>query len=117
MNSIILEVCNGERIFIDGQGYSREDFDNLSVDDLCKIRDRMFFKLQSEFSERKDALYNTFKPYIRKADIRKEKEKEVDKRALALMIRRMPQEDVIAVFTIYFDEILNKKNGDNEKNE
>lgn len=115
MNSIIIEVCNGEQIFIDGQGYSREDFDNLSVDDLRKIRDRMFLKLQDEFSERKDALYNAFKPYIRKADIRKEK--EVDKRALALMIRRMPQEDVIAVFTIYFDEILNKKNGDDSKNE
>lgn len=115
MNSIIIEVCNGEQIFIGGEGYSREDFDNLSVDDLCKIRDRMFLKLQDEFSEREAAVYNAFEPYIEKAGIRENKEAE--KRALAHVIRRMPQEDVIAVFTIYFDEILNKKNGDNEKNE
>lgn len=115
MNSIIIEVCNGERIFIGGQGYSREDFDNLSVDDLCKIRDKMFLKLQEEFSEREGAVYGAFEPYIEKAGIREEK--EAGKRALAQMIRRMPQEDVIAVFTIYFDEILNKKNGDNDKNE
>lgn len=115
MNEYIIEVCNGERIYIGGQGYSREDFDNLSVDDLCKIRNKMFLKLQDEFSERKDAVYDAFEPYIEKAGIREEKEAE--KRALALMIRRMPQEDVIAVFTIYFDEILNKKNGDNDKNE
>lgn len=115
MNEYIITGINGEVVVVDGKRYSSEEFDNLSVDDLCKIRDKMFLKLQDEFSKQEAALYNAFKPYIEKAGIRENKEAE--KSALAQMIHRMPQEDVIAVFTIYFDKILNKKNGDNEKNE
>ena len=75
----------------------------------------MVLKNQKESRARESAIYDAFQPYIMKAVVREARMDE--KRDLAQMIHRMPEEDAIAVFTIYFNEILNKKNGDNEKNE
>lgn len=115
MIDIIHETYGGSVITVDGVSYSCEQFDNLTPDELGAIRDRMILKHQRESRAKESAIYDTFQPYIMKAVMRETRRDK--KRNLAQMIRRMPEEDVIAVFTIYFDEILNKKNGDNAKNE
>lgn len=117
MNDIIFEKHNGETvtIVIDGVGYRREVVDNWTSDDLAEIRDGLLLKCQKEFNDRKCSIYNEFQPYISKAV---EKETRIDKKCdLAQTIRQMPKEDVIAVFTIYFDELLNTTNGDDLKND
>lgn len=115
MDKIIVERCNGELIVIDGKEYPREVVDYWSSDKLAKIRDEILLRYQRELSAYTDALFADFQPYIANA---KAKEAQNDaRRDLAQTIRQMPKEDVIAVFTIYFDEILNKKNGDDSKNE
>lgn len=115
MDKIIVERCNGELIVIDGKGYPREVVDNWSPEDFVRIRDEMLLKQQRESEARANSIYDAFGPYIVNAEAKKTRSD--DKRALAKMIREMPREDAIAVFTIYFDEILNKKNGDDSKNE
>lgn len=115
MDKIIVERCNGELIVIDGKGYPREVIDNWSPEDFVRIRDEMLLKHQRESEARANSIYDAFGPYIVNAEAKKAQSD--DKRALAQTIRRMPREDVIAVFTIYFDEILNKRNGDDSKNE
>lgn len=115
MDKIIVERCNGELIVIDGKGYPREVVDNWSPEDFMGLRDEMLLKQQRESEARANSIYNAFGPYIVNAENKKAR---IDaKRGLAQTIRQMPEEDAIAVFTIYFDEILNKKNGDDSKNE
>lgn len=115
MDKIIFESCNGELIVIDGKGYPREVVNNWSPEDFMRIRDEMLLKQQRESEARANSIYDAFGPYIVNAENKKAR---IDaQRDLAQMIRRMPEEDAIAVFTIYFDEILNKKNGDDSKNE
>lgn len=115
MDKIIVERYNGELIVIDGKGYPREVIDNWSPEDFVRIRDGMLLKHQRESEACANSIYDAFGPYIVNAEAKKTRSD--DKRALAQTIRRMPREDVIAVFTIYFDEILNKRNGDDSKNE
>ena len=112
---VIQETPDKKFVIIDDTCYSREVIDKWSSTDFEKLRDGMVLRLQDEFCKRKDAVYDAFEPYIKKAVIREEQKSDYIE--LEQMIRRMPQEDVIAVFTIYFDEILNKKNGDDSKNE
>lgn len=115
MDKIIVERCNGELIVIDGKEYPSEIVDNWSPEDFMRIRDEMLLKHQRESEARTNSIYDAFGPYIVNAENKKAR---IDaKRGLAQTIRQMPEEDVIAVFTIYFDEILNKKNGDDSKNE
>jgi hypothetical protein len=115
MDKIIFESCNGELIVIDGKGYPRKVVNNWTSEDFMRIRDAMLLKHQRESEARANSIYDAFGPYIVNA---KAKEAQIDaQRGLARTIRQMPEEDVIAVFTIYFDEILNKKNGDDSKNE
>lgn len=115
MIEIIRKTCGGSVITVDGVSYSRKQFEKLTLVDLAKIQDRMILKLQDEFREQKDAIYDAFEPYMKKAKIREEQQS--DYIALAQMIRRMPREDVITVFAAYFNEFLNKTNGDGSKNE
>lgn len=115
MDKIIVERCNGELIVIDGKGYTRDAVESWTLDELAKFRDKLILKAQKDYKDYEQSVYDAFQPYIMKAEVKEARRGE--KRNLAQMIRRMPEEDVIAVFTIYFDEILNKKNGSNEKNE
>lgn len=115
MDKIIYELCNGELIVIDGKRYPRKVVNNWTSEDFMRIRDEMLLKHQRESEARANSIYDAFGPYIVNAENKKAR---IDaKRGLAQTIRQMPEEDVIAVFTIYFDEILNKKNGDDSKNE
>lgn len=115
MIEIIHKTCGGSVITVDGVSYSCKQFEKLTLGDLAKIQDRMILKLQDEFREQKNAIYDAFEPYMEKAKIREEQQR--DYIALAQMIQRMPREDVIAVFTAYFNELLSKVNGDDSKNE
>lgn len=115
MDKIIFESCNGGTIVIDGENYPCEVVGNWSSDELAVLRDKAILRNQRESRAKESAIYDAFQPYITKAIVRETQRNE--QRDLAQMIRRMPEEDVIAVFTIYFDEILNKKNGDDSKNE
>ena len=115
MDEIIVEKCNEKLIIIDGKRYPRKVVDNWTSEDFMRIRDAMLLKHQRESEARANSIYDAFGPYIVNAESKKAR---IDaQRDLAQMIRRMPEEDAIAVFTIYFDEILNKKNGDDSKNE
>lgn len=117
MDNIIFEKYNGETVtvVIDGMGYPREVVDKWSPEDFMKIRDEMLLKHQIESEARANSIYDAFGPYIANAEVKKaQSDAKID---LAQMIRRMPKEDVIAVFTIYFDELLNMTNGDDSKNE
>ena len=80
-----------------------------------KLRDRIVLELQDEFCARKDAVYDAFEPYIKKAEIREERQS--DYIALAQTIRQMPREDVITLFVDYFNEFLSKSNREGSKNE
>ena len=113
MDKIIVERCNGEQIVIDGKGYPREVVDNWSSEDFMRIRDEILLRRERESRAYTDALFADFQPYIANAEAKEARNDA--RRDLAQTIRKMPEEDVIAVFTIYFDEILNKKNGDNSK--
>lgn len=117
MNEIIFEKHNGEAvtIVIDGKGYPREVVDNWSSDELAKIRNNLILKRQEDYKNYEKSVYDAFRPYIIKAEFRETRRDE--KRNLGQMIREMRREDVIAVFTIYFDELLNMTNGDDSKNE
>lgn len=115
MIEIIRKTCGGSVITVGGVSYSRKQFEKLTLADLAKIQDRMILKLQDEFREQKNAIYDAFEPYIKKAEIREERQS--DYIALAQAIRRMPREDVITLFADYFNEFLNKVNGDDSKNE
>lgn len=115
MNDIIFERCHGKLIVIDGKEYLREVVDKWSSEDFEKLRDRMILNHQQVSKAREDSIYNAFQPYIMEAMLKEARQDE--KRALAKMIREMPREDVIAVFTVYFDELLNKANGDDSKND
>lgn len=117
MNDIIFEKYNGETVtvVIDGKGYPREVVDKWSPEDFMKIRDKMLLKCQRESEARANSIYDAFGPYIVNAEAKKaQSDAKID---LAQTIRQMPKEDVIAVFTIYFDELLNMTNGDDSKNE
>ena len=117
MNDIIFEKYNGETftVVIDGKGYPNEVVDDWSPEDFMKIRDEMLLKCQRESEARVNSIYDAFEPYIINAKVKKaQSDAKID---LAQMIRRMPKEDVIAVFTIYFDEFFNMTNGDDSKNE
>ena len=115
MDKIIIERCNGELIVMDGKGYPREVVDNWSPEDFVRIRDGMLLKHQRESEAYANSIYDAFGPYIVNAEAKKaQSDAKID---LAQTIRRMPREDVIAVFTVYFDELLNKANGDDSKNE
>ena len=115
MDKIIFESCNGGTIVIDGENYPCEVVGNWSSEDFMRIRDEMLLKHQRESRAYTDALFADFQPYI--ANAKAKEARNGARRDLAQTIRQMPEEDVIAVFTIYFDEILNKKNGDDSKNE
>lgn len=117
MDNIIFEKHNGETvtIVIDGKGYPREVVDNWSSDELAKIRNKLILKRQEDSKNYENSVYDAFRPYIIKAVIRETRRDE--KRNLEQMIREMRREDVIAVFTAYFNELLNMTNGDNSKNE
>ena len=115
MYKIISEICNGQRIFIDGKVYPRNIVESWTSDELANYRDELILKGQKGFKDYEQSVYDAFQPYITKAVVRETRRNE--QRDLAQTIRRMPREDVIAVFTIYFDEILNKRNGDDSKNE
>lgn len=117
MNDIIFEKYNGETVtvVIDGKEYPYEVVDNWSPKDFMKIRDEMLLKCQRESEARANSIYDAFGPCIVNATTKKAR---IDaKRGLAQTIREMPREDVIAVFTVYFDELLNKANGDDSKND
>ena len=115
MDKIIVEKCNGELIVIDGKGYPREVVDNWLPEDFMRIRDGMLLKNQRESEARANSIYDAFGQYIVNAEAKKaQSDAKID---LAQTIRQMPKEDVIAVFTIYFDELLNMTNGDDSKNE
>lgn len=117
MDSIIFEKYNGETVtvVIDGIGYPREVVDKWSPEDFMKIRDEMLLKCQRESDARANSIYDAFGPYIVSATTKKaQSDAKID---LAQTIRQMPKEDVIAVFTVYFDELLNKANGDDSKND
>lgn len=115
MDKIIVERCNGELIVIDGKGYPREVVENWSSGELTKLRDRLILKCQKEYDDRKCSIYNDFQLYISKA-VAKETQMN-NERNLAQTIRQMPREDVVAVFTAYFNELLSKTKGDDSKNE
>lgn len=115
MDKIIFESCNGELIVIDGKGYLRKVVDNWTSEDFMRIRDEMLLKHQRESEARANSIYDAFGPYIVNAENKKAR---IDaKRGLAQTIRQMPREDVIVVFTAYFNELLSKANGDDSKNE
>lgn len=117
MDKIIYEKLNGNvvTIVINGVGYPSELFNTMSSDELTKFRDRLILKCQKEYNDRKYSIYNVFQPYISKATERETRKDE--KHNLAEMIRQMPKEDVIAVFTVYFGDLMNKNDGDDSKNE
>lgn len=117
MNDIIFEKYDGKTVtvVIDGKGYPREVVNEWPVEDFVMIRDEMLLKHQRESDDRANSIYDAFAPYIVNAEAKKAQSD--DKIDLAKTIRRMPREDVIAVFTVYFDELLNMTNGDGSKNE
>lgn len=112
---IIHETADKKFVIIDDRGYPREVVDNWSPEDFVRIRDGMLLKHQRESEARANSIYDAFGPYIVNAEAKKARSD--DKRALAKMIREMPREDVIAVSAAYFNEFLNKTNGDDSKNE
>lgn len=112
---VIHETSDKKFVIIDNRGYPREVVDKWSSKDFEKLRDGMILRLQDEFCKRKDAIYGAFRPYIKKAEIREERQSDYIE--LEQVIRRMPREDVITLFAAYFNEFLNKKNGDGSKNE
>lgn len=115
MDKIIFESYNGELIVIDGKEYPRKVVNNWTSDELAKIRDGILLRYERELKAHTNALFAAFQPYIANA---KAKEAQIDaQRDLAQTIRKMPREDVIAVFTAYFNELLSKANGDDSKNE
>lgn len=115
MNGIIFERCHGNLIVIDGKEYPREVVDEWTPMDVLKIRDAILLKHERESKAYTDAIFAAFRPYLVNAQAKKAQADA--KRDLAQMIRQMPKEDVIAVFTVYFDELLNMTNGDDSKNE
>ena len=115
MNETIIKTRDGQTIIINGKKYPREVVDKWSPKDFEKLRDRMILNHQQVSKDREDSIYHAFQPYIMEAMLKEARQDE--KRALAKMIREMPREDVIAVFTVYFDELLNKANGDDSKND
>lgn len=115
MTKVIQETPDKKFVIIDGICYSREVVDKWLSKDFEKLRDGMIIRLQDEFYTRKDAIYDAFEPYIKKAEIREEQQSDYIE--LERMIRRMPREDVITLFAAYFNEFLSKANGDDSKNE
>ncbi len=117
MDNIIFEKYNGETVtvVIDGIGYPREVVDKWTLTDILKIRDEILLRHQRESKAYTDAIFAAFRPYIVNA---KAKKARIDaQKGLAQTIRQMPREDVIAVFTAYFNEFLNETNGDDSKND
>ena len=112
---VIHETSDKKWVIIDNRGYPREVVNKWSSKDFEKLRDGMIIRLQDEFYTRKDAIYDAFGPYIKKAEIREEQQSDYVE--LEQMIRRMPREDVITLFAAYFNEFLNKTNRDDSKNE
>ncbi len=115
MNEIIIKTHDGQTIIINGKKYPSKVVDKWSSKDFAKLRDGMILNHQQVSKAREDSIYNAFQPYIMEAILKEARHDE--RKALAKMIREMPREDVIAVFTIYFDELLNMTNGDDSKNE
>ncbi len=112
---VIHETADKKFVIIDDRGYPREVVDKWSSKDFEKLRDGMILGLQDEFYTRKDAVYDAFEPYIKKAVIREEQQSDYIE--LAQTIRRMPREDVITLFADYFNEFLSKSNREGSKNE
>lgn len=110
---VIQETPDKKFVIIDDICYSREVIERWTSGDFTTIRDKMILRLQDEFCKRKDAVYDAFEPYIKKAVIREEQKSDYIE--LEQMIRRMPREDVITLFAAYFNEFLNKKNGEERR--
>nr|DAK55655.1 MAG TPA: hypothetical protein [Caudoviricetes sp.] len=115
MNASLIKTRDGQTIIINGKKYPSKVVDKWPSKNFVKLRDGIVLELQDEFCARKNAVYDAFEPYIKKAEIREERQS--DYIALAQTIRRMPREDVITLFADYFNEFLNKVNGDDSKNE
>lgn len=110
---VIHETPDKKFVVIDDTCYSREAIESWTSDELAKLRNKLIHKNHEAAMD--CAIYDAFEPYIKKAVIREEQQS--DHIELERVIRRMPREDVIAIFAAYFNEFLNKTNGDDSKNE
>ena len=112
---IIRETPDKKFVIIDGVCYSREAIESWASNELAEFRNKLIHKNHEAAKDYENAIFEAFEPYIKRAEIREEQHSDYIE--LEQMIRRMPREDVIAIFAAYFNEFLNKKNGDDSKNE
>lgn len=112
---IIHETPDKKFVIIDGVCYSREAIESWASNELAEFRNKLIHKNHEAAMDYENAIFEAFEPYIKRAEIREEQHSDYIE--LEQMIRRMPREDVIAIFAAYFNEFLNKKNGDDSKNE
>ena len=93
---IIRETPDKEFVIIDGMCYSRETIESWTSNELAELRNKLIYQNHEAAMDYENAIFEAFKPYIKRAEIREKQHSDYIE--LEQLIRRMPKEDVIAIF-------------------